>query len=193
MSQWDDLVIRHLTPADYTAMPWANGLGQTTEMVRVEADGAVLWRLSLASVVADGAFSLFPGIERNLTVLDGPGFRLVGGGLALKCLPLVPVAFAGDVAVSAQGVTAPSQDFNVMTARALPKPRVRVITVPVGGLPVERLPVDVLPPRHGVLCLLALGSAQAGGLAMGRHDLILTHQALKISGGPVIAVEIRLG
>jgi uncharacterized protein len=176
-------VIRHLTPADYTSMPWANGLGQTTEMVRVEADGAVLWRLSMASVVADGAFSLFPGIERNLTVLDGPGFDLVGDGVALECRPLQPVAFAGDVAVEARGVTAPSQDFNVMTARALPKPRVRVVKVPV----------ELVPPRHGVLCLLALRPAQAGGMAMALHDLILTHKALQISGGPVIAVEIGLG
>ena len=169
----NDPVIRHLTAADYTTMPWANGLGLTTEMVRVEADGAVLWRLSLASVVADGAFSLFPGIERNLTVLDGPGFDLVGEGVALECRPLQPVAFAGDVPVSAQGVTAPSQDFNVMTARALPRPVVRVIAKPT----------EARSPRNGVLCLLALGPAQAGGLMMARHDLILSHKALQISGG----------
>ena len=178
-----ETLIRHLTQADYTTMPWANGLGQTVEMVRMEADGALLWRLSLASVVADGAFSIFPGIERNLTVLDGPGFDLVGAGLALECRPLVPVAFAGDVAVAATGVAAPSQDFNVMTARALPRPNVWLILAPG----------EVQPPRHGVLCLLALGAARAGGLVMARHDLIVTDNVVSVSGGPVIAVEIRLG
>ena len=29
-------MIRHLTKADYRTMPWANGLGQTVEMIRVE-------------------------------------------------------------------------------------------------------------------------------------------------------------
>ena len=61
-------MIRHLTKADYRTMPWANGLGQTVEMIRVEGDQGLLWRLSMASVVEDGDFSIFPGIERNLTV-----------------------------------------------------------------------------------------------------------------------------
>ena len=51
----------------------------------------------------------------------------------------------------------------------------------------------VQPPRHGVLCLLALGAAQAGGLVMARHDLIVTQKAVVVSGGPVIGVEIWLG
>jgi uncharacterized protein len=83
-------MIRRLTPADYTTMPWANGKGVTVEMLRVEQDGALLWRLSRASVVEDGDFSLFPGIERNLTVITGPGFDLVGQGLHLQAKRLVP-------------------------------------------------------------------------------------------------------
>ena len=65
-------MIRFLKPADYVTMPWANGLGQTVEMVRVERDGALLWRLSMASVIADGPFSILPEINRNLTVISGP-------------------------------------------------------------------------------------------------------------------------
>ncbi|MDE3027254.1 MAG: HutD family protein, partial [Paracoccaceae bacterium] len=108
--------MKHLTTSDYRKMPWANGLGVTTEILRVtKPDGSVLWRLSMAAVVEDGAFSLFPGIERNLTVIAGPGFDLVGSGLNLRADPLMPVAFPGDVAIAAAGVSAPSDDFNVMT------------------------------------------------------------------------------
>ncbi len=64
----------HLTPADYTEMPWANGKGVTVEMLRLIEGGALKWRLSRASVVEDGAFSLFSGGERHLTVITGPGF-----------------------------------------------------------------------------------------------------------------------
>src|SRR3989338_5597281 len=93
-------MIRHLTPADYTTMPWANGKGVTVEMLRVE-EGGLKWRLSRASLVENGDFSAFPGIERNLTVISGPGFDLVAQGLHLPACPLQPVAFAGDAARAA--------------------------------------------------------------------------------------------
>ncbi len=50
------------------------GAAQTVEMLRMERDGAVLLRLSRAAVVEDGDFRLFAGIDRNLTVISGPGF-----------------------------------------------------------------------------------------------------------------------
>lgn len=121
---------QHLTTSDYRTMPWANGLGQTVEMVRRnDNEGNLLWRLSMATVTGNGAFSLFPGIERNLTVLSGDGFELLenDSGIVHRVALLTPVAFAGDIPVTATRVTAPCQDFNVMTGRGLPKPAVWVI------------------------------------------------------------------
>lgn len=118
---------RILGPEDFRQMPWANGKGITTELAREDRDGRMLWRLSRASVVEDGPFSIFLGVERNLTVLTGPGFVLTGQGISLEARPYNPVAFAGDIPVVASGVVAPSEDFNVMTDRSLPKPRVEVI------------------------------------------------------------------
>lgn len=170
---------RHLTPADYTRQPWKNGRGLTTELWRLERDGQLLVRLSRAAVVEDGPFSVFPGIERNLTVLSGPGFRLTGSGLDLRCDPLVPVAFPGDVALMAtetQGMQ--SDDFNVMTARSLPRPEVLVVqngTLPTGGL----------------LALYALGPCLVNGRETARDDLILTRDAATLSGDwPVVAVRL---
>ena len=123
--------MRHiLGPEDFRLMPWANGKGVTTELAREERDGRMLWRLSRASVVEDGPFSIFPGIERNLTVLTGPGFDLTGEGISLRARPMAPLAFPGDVPVTASAVSAPSDDFNVMTDRALPRPRVEVVFHP---------------------------------------------------------------
>lgn len=169
----------HLTPADYSRQPWKNGKGTTTELWRLERDGQLLVRLSRAAVVEDGPFSLFPGIERNLTVLTGPGFRLTGPGLDLRCDPLVPVAFPGDVEVMASETGGQqSDDFNVMTARHLPKPAVMVAqndNLPAGGL----------------LALYALGECRANGAAMAREDLILTEGAATLTGdGPVLAVRL---
>jgi environmental stress-induced protein Ves len=129
-------------------------------------------------VVEDGPFSLFPGIERNLSVLSGPGFRLTGGGLDFRCEPLVPVAFPGDVALHATETAGmQSDDFNVMTDRSLPKPEVMVAQN-------DRLAAG------GKLALYALGPCQANGISLARDDLMLTDAAVTLEGNwPVIAVR----
>jgi environmental stress-induced protein Ves len=132
-------------------MPWANGRGTTVEMLREEG-----LRISLATVAEDGPFSIFPGIDRVLTVISGPGFRLEGA-VSLKCRPMLPVAFPGDVPVRAADVTFPSEDFNVMTARGGPAPEVAVAT----DLPAVRR-----------VFLLALTAGQANGVAVGARDLV---------------------
>jgi environmental stress-induced protein Ves len=172
--------LTHLHPADYSLQPWKNGRGTTTELWRQERDGALLVRLSRAAVVEDGPFSLFPGIERNLTVLSGPGFRLRGEGINLRCDPLVPVAFPGDVTLTATETGGmQSDDFNVMTARNLPKPWV---------LPVQN---DSLV-AGGLLALYALGPCRMNGHEMARDDLILTDGPATLSGDwPVIAVRLQ--
>ena len=175
--------MRHLTPADYRQMPWANGRGVTVELLRAEdAAGALLWRLSMARVVEDGPFSVLPGIERNLTVLSGPGFELEGEGLRLLCRPLEPVAFAGDVALRAVGTgRGPSEDFNVMTARSLPRPEVAVL----------RQGRDL--PSGGMLALFALGRAKAAGRVLARHDLVVTRDAMAVEPeNPVLAVRLAV-
>ncbi len=165
----------HKTVADYRQVPWANGRGVTVELHRVDRDGALLWRLSMATVAEDGPFSIFPGIERNLTVLEGPGFRLLGDGVALDCLPLRPVAFAGDVALRAETGGAVSTDFNVMTARALPRPEVVVAKGDIAA--------------GGLLALFALEPSRVNGAALARHDLVLTQGAARVAGR-VLAVRL---
>lgn len=121
---------RLLTARDFTRMPWANGKGVTVELARSDLGGVMQWRLSRARVVEDGPFSIFAKIERVLTVLSGPGFDLEGAGLAMQARPMVPLAFPGDLALRATRVTDPSDDFNVMTARHLARPVVRVLQDP---------------------------------------------------------------
>ena len=171
--------MRHLTTTDYQTMPWANGRGTTVELLREDGPDGLLFRLSMASVIEDGPFSILPGIDRSLTILSGPGFRLQGDGLSLICAPLVPVSFPGDLAVRAEGTDAiPSVDFNVMSARALPRPDVTVHHVPVAL------------PAGGTLYLFALNPAVINGIAVGRHDLLITENGARIDGpGPVIAVR----
>lgn len=172
-------MIRHLTPADYTVMPWVNGRGTTTELIRENSlDGTLLWRLSMASVVEDGPFSIFPGVERNLTVISGPGFGLLGQ-TRITAAPLRPVAFPGDVPIAATGVAAPSVDFNVMTARALPLPDVWV-----------RADSDAAPPPGGFIAVFAVSAGSVGSHTVGQHELIITDETVHLSGGPFVLVGL---
>lgn len=163
---------RHLRPADYKVQRWANGRGETVEIARADGPGGMLWRLSVAQVVEDGAFSLFPGIHRSLTVIEGPGFHLRGEGIDLRADPLVPVAFSGEVAIRAEGVTAPSRDFNVMVAAGLGWPEVRI-----GGPAVPA----------GTLC--AVYALETGG-ALSAGETLLTDEG--ISDAPPHALVVVL-
>lgn len=172
-------MIRHLTPADYHRQPWANGRGETLELARADGPGGMLWRLSVATVAEAGPFSLLPGIERVLTVITGPGFGLEGQGIALEAAPLVPVAFPGDVPVAAVRVAGPSEDFNVMVARHLPRPEVAVIRG------VARIGAG------GVLAILAIGSARVEGRSLAPRDLLLTDgPAHLVAPDPVLVVRL---
>jgi environmental stress-induced protein Ves len=102
-------------------MPWKNGGGSTTE-VAIHPAGASLadfaWRLSLADVESDGPFSLFPGVDRILMLMDGAGMRLdvVSGAIELR-EPFSVCTFNGDDAVDAMLSDGAVRDCNLMVRR----------------------------------------------------------------------------
>lgn len=76
-----------ISPDQYQIIAWKIGKGVTTELA-INSGGTLNnfdWRLSIASVVGNGAFSHFSGYHRQLILLRG---KLIQG---------------------------PIQDFNVMT------------------------------------------------------------------------------
>lgn len=169
----------HLTAADYKVMPWANGKGTTTELYRHDdADGNLSYRLSVAMVTEDGPFSILPGIHRNLTVISGPGFDLVGD-TTLRAEPLVPVAFDGGLALEALGVTAPSMDFNVMVAHSAPAPRVTVLQ---HG--------QHFAATAGETFCFAIAAATFADRTLAARDLLIRPTEATVLGGPVILVQL---
>jgi environmental stress-induced protein Ves len=114
--------MRLIRSADYCRMPWKNGGGETTE-IALAPPGAALdafdWRISAARIASDGPFSLFPGIDRTLAILDGSGIRLALADRAPLDLTAdsAPIAFPGDVTASAVLIAGPVTDLNVMTRR----------------------------------------------------------------------------
>ena len=114
---------RRFALAELTPMPWKNGGGTTREIAAwPPAAGldAFDWRLSIADIAADGPFSAFPGIDRQIVLLDGDGVRLrARDGSFDHRLATVgePFAFAGEATVEATLLGGPTRDFNVMTRR----------------------------------------------------------------------------
>lgn len=108
---------------DCPLVPWKNGLGRTREMAVYPAladSHAFVWRVSVAEVTSAAPFSVFPGIERHIVLLDGDGFTMSLDGRATHALdmPWRPFAFAGEAKVSVTLAGGPTVDFNLMVRRS---------------------------------------------------------------------------
>lgn len=126
-------VIRH---EDHEEVPWNNGLGVTREVANAfRPDGTLVWRISLATIDKDGAFSDFAGAKRIQILLSGAGFVLDfrdHGSAAMK-KPFHPVTFEGGWPTSAQNVIGSNRVLNVVTAKPHADGRVAVQQVDRGG------------------------------------------------------------
>ncbi len=103
--------------------PWKNGLGRTREMaVQPSAAGSsdFLWRISIAEVDSAAPFSSFPGIDRQIVLLDGAGFTMTldDGRVHELTTPFAPFAFPGEAKVAVTLAGGPTRDFNLMLRRA---------------------------------------------------------------------------
>ena len=122
--------MRILLAADRVATPWKNGGGETRE-VASWPPGAGFddfdWRVSMATVSSDGPFSVFPGVDRILAVIEGAGLELtIGGGTLLQLdTRTPPTRFPGDASCTAALLAGPVRDLNVMIRRGRFDARVR--------------------------------------------------------------------
>lgn len=77
------------------------------------------WRLSIAEIERDAAFSCFPGVDRELVLLSGNGLRLrfADGEVRELHPPHQRARFAGERAVTGELLDGPTHDFNLMWRR----------------------------------------------------------------------------
>ncbi len=115
------------------ASPWKNGGGVTREIACHPPSANMQdfdWRISIAHIARDGDFSVFAGVDRVITLLEGGGVHLSSAdGSVLHALdtPLQPFAFSGDAAVHGRLLNGDCHDFNVMTRRGVCQAEVRVL------------------------------------------------------------------
>ncbi|MEU8528991.1 MULTISPECIES: HutD family protein [Streptomyces] len=161
---------RLLRAHDRPATRWRNGGGVTREVVAGPAEAGMedfAWRVSLADVAAGGPFSSFPGVDRIITVVDGPGMELTVDGVPHTVdAPYEPFAFPGDAVTDCRLLGGPLVDFNVMTRRSAATARLRL----------TREAFDVTP-RAGsetlVIVLAGTATAAESGVTLDRFDAVL--------------------
>lgn len=110
---------RVISSALYQRERWRNGLGWTREILRLPEQGEWQLRLSIAEIEQDAAFSAFPGIERELVLLQGEGLRLrfADGRCETLLPPYQRLRFAGEDEISGELVDGFTRDFNLMWRR----------------------------------------------------------------------------
>ena len=111
-----------LRVADYRRMRWKNGGGWTTELAASASagDGGDFdWRISIAEIESDGAFSAFPGYDRSIALLEGPGMELQFDADEPVRLDqrLRFVRFAGEAKAFGRLLGGAVRDFNVIVRR----------------------------------------------------------------------------
>lgn len=168
-----------LRSENYRRMPWKNGAGETVEIAVFppEADLATFgWRVSMATVGSDGPFSVFPGIDRTLSILQGDGMELDIAGRSPVVLTQAskPLAFPADAATLARLVSGAIVDLNVMTRR---------------GQWVHQVEKRIVEGQHhldaegGVTLLLSLGNVR---IDSGDHAVELARLDCAILQGVVL-------
>lgn len=186
---------RVIAAASRRRMPWKNGGGETFE-IAASPEGAGLaafdWRISMATVSANGPFSVFPGIDRTICVLEGAGLKLrVEDREPFAISPVSPpLAFSGDESTNSTLTDGAILDLNVMTRRA------RFVHA------VDRVefaePLSV-PARSGisfVVCARGRIEERSSGSMLSAHDTLAAADAagllLRPVGGAATALLIHI-
>ena len=123
--------LRVIETTELASVPWKNGGGVTREIAQAPGPNSFAWRLSIADVESQGAFSQYPGMMRILTVIEGDGLRL-RSPVKTHDVPLfTPFAFRGDLDIQSILNGGPIRDFNVISDPSQISAEVRVVNGPV--------------------------------------------------------------
>lgn len=128
------------TPSDHRRMPWRNGGGFTTELLRhpASAEGRFLWRLSIAEIDRLTPFSRFLACERWIAVIDGAGIVLKAGRAPTVTLTQRSgfFRFSGDGETDCRPVDGPCRTLNLIVDHRHVEARARLVSL-AGDQPID--------------------------------------------------------
>jgi environmental stress-induced protein Ves len=140
------------------------------------------WRVSMARVERDGAFSHFSGVDRALVVLQGEGIALtVGDAMAVALTPASPpFGFAGDTPTRGILLGGAITDLNVMTRRGKFASRLTRLDLNVSRV--------VAPRARDALLVIAEGGARLS-TADGAETLVTRDAWLGAEAGAQLRLD----
>ena len=157
-------MLHRFDTARLTPTPWKNGGGTTREIASWPPGAGIDafdWRASIATIERAAPFSVFPGVDRTIMLLDGGSVQLHAddGSVDHRLDAHAPFSFSGDVALGCTMQGGTSTDFNVMARRARCRSDVQVVD--------SAQSLDAAP--HGLLMSLR-GRWQAGEQTLGAGE-----------------------
>lgn len=163
--------MRILRAPDRVATPWKNGAGLTRE-VAVWPPGAGFedfhWRISQAEMSGDAPFSVFAGVDRSLTLLQGRlSLAFDGGHEVAQLATFTPFAFPGERPVAGVVEQGPISDLNVMTRRGIVCAKVERISM------TRALALPASPFARVLFALGQLHAIQPLDVTLDRYDALL--------------------
>lgn len=185
-------VLTKFGPADFREQPWKNGGGTTLELRRAaHPDDAArfAWRLSIATVASAGPFSVFPGVDRSIMLLDGAGFvlRFADGTEQRLDRRWQPFAFRGDAAVDCTLLGGEVRDFNLMADRALFRAELAVFATHEGA-EIKAAPLTLVYALEGAGEIRETAHGQRVALVAGELAEAREGASLEFRGGATWAV-----
>lgn len=171
--------------------PWRNGHGSTREMAKRLLGGTgpdFVWRLSIAEVTEDAAFSSFSGVERIATLIDGAGLTLEVDGTDQVLKPFEPFSFPGGAQTVARPMGGPVRILNVMTTVNRMSAGVTVLDLDDGR------PVSIA----GATCLVQLTggstarSGDGGSAELRALDILTPRPRVRLIAGSGLVAVVRM-
>jgi environmental stress-induced protein Ves len=166
-------------------MPWANGRGTSFEIASDRNEsGEWTWRLAMAPVNEDGAFSRIECVNRFLAVVQGNGMLLSVDRKKLQCQPMQVVRFRGDAITDAVLTDGPITDINLMIRRKEADGEMAIVS-----------DAQLLIGASIVVAIGGSAQVKCGDsiIDLERHDTILECDAESISlvSGTVCVVSVK--
>lgn len=113
---------------DLTPTTWRNGGGSTREVMSFPIGAEDFdWRISIADVDTAGDFSVFPGMDRILTLIDGELLVLNVDGVEHAMEKYRPFRFSGDSATSCMLPVGSTTALNVLARRGTVKAYLSIV------------------------------------------------------------------
>ena len=175
-----------LAAAGRPVVPWRNGAGSGVEVI-VRPFGSTgddfAWRVSIATVDTDTAFSHYPGVDRSLMPLSPQGLDLDDDGRLVHLDQFAVYEFGGENSVSSVNVVHPTIDLNLMTRRDRSAGTLRSVDV-------DGLWSLTAGAAEEVAVIVLAGRPMVGERRLTVHDALLLESGVtvELSGNGRIAV-----